>query len=144
MRFITSLVFAAFLFAPTFGDEQQKPVSVITVHEDAENAIAAQKKYGDKHMLYRVDVLKISKDGENFVLTGVGVYSFQLGNFPGSEFKIKKGSEDKFADVKPESKTGEVIVKAKYTGVVRKIGAYKQRVVQFEDAEFIRHPGKDD
>lgn len=101
----------------------------------AENALAAEKLYGGRTNLYRVEVLKVEKRAGGFVLVGVGAGTLGGDNVPGSEFKIGKRSEVAFADLK----AGQgVTVRSRYTGVAPQPGAYKDYVVLFEDAEIVK------
>lgn len=132
-------------FGMVYGQEKapadEKPISDDTVREDAENEIVADKKYKGKPLLYLVRAMRIytSKEKGGYVLVGVGASSLSGTDVSGSEFLIKKGDEQAFADVKANSPTAVIVVRAKYTGVAKRPDAYKGFVVQFEETQFVKY-----
>lgn len=134
MRVAALLILTAFFQAP-----ETPPINIGKVHQDAENEIAADKKYGNKLLNYRVEVLKVVKVKDSYVLIGVGGSDTRGNDFPGSEFKIKQGAETPFADLR---RNQEVTVRARYTGVSRRPGAPLDYVVTLDDAEVIQGPKK--
>jgi hypothetical protein len=111
-----------------------------------DNEVAAEKKYGGKINIYTgVLVLKIAKDGNRTIVVGFGAQTMnsrfergnlitQLGALPGSEFKIKRGAEAAFADLKNGD---SVDIRARYVGTAHRPGAWRDTVVLFEDAELV-------
>jgi hypothetical protein len=119
--------------------EKETVYNLGDVHTEAENAIAADKKFGTSPVLVSFEVMEISKAENGYSVTGAAAFRIGrdriLSPVVGGKFGVSKSNSEPFAKIKSGQR---VIVRAKFTGTAKQSDAVDGYVVTFSEAEFVK------